>query len=97
MWNIIFWFYVFLDLLALLVFIDVILSWLLIFQINFRPKFIANIIDPIYKFIKNNIPTTIWPMDFTPIVAIFWLYFLKWLLLLLFPEISRMIQLYSSI
>lgn len=97
MLNIIFWIYIFLDILGLIIFIDVILSWLLIFQINFRPKFIASIVDPIYSIIKNNISTTIWIMDFTPIIVIFLIYFLKWLLLTLFPELSEMIQLYSNI
>jgi uncharacterized protein YggT (Ycf19 family) len=97
MLNIIFWIYIFLDILWLLIFIDVILSWLLVFKINFRPKFISSILDPIYNLVKNNIPTTIWIIDFTPIIVMFWIYFLKWLLLTIFPEVYEMIQLYSNI
>lgn len=97
MLNIVFWLYIFLDIISLFVFVDVILSWPMIFGINLRPQFLANIIDPIYKYIKNNISTTIWPMDFTPIVVIFWIYFLKILIISFFPEVSKMIQLYSGI
>jgi uncharacterized protein YggT (Ycf19 family) len=42
----------------------------MIFWLRIRPKFIANIIDPIYDFVKKHIPTTIWPLDFTPIFII---------------------------
>lgn len=94
--NIIFGLYIFLDILSLLVFVDVILSWLMIFWLNLRPQFLASIIDPMYNYVKSIISTTIWPMDFTPIIVIFWIYFLKILLIWFFPEISKMIQLYSS-
>lgn len=97
MTTIFLWIYIFLDILWLLVFVDVILSWLSIFQINIRPKFLANIIDSIYEFIKKNISTTIGPLDFTPIIVIFLIYFLKKLLIIFFPEISNLIQLYESI
>jgi len=95
MTTIFFWIYIFLDILWFLVFVDVILSWLSIFNINIRPKFLASIMDPIYNFVKKNISTTIGPLDFTPIIVIFWIYFLKVLLMILFPEISSLIQLYS--
>lgn len=97
MTTIFFWIYIFLDILWLLVFIDVILSWLSIFQINIRPKFLANIMDPIYEFVKKNISTNIGPLDFTPIIVIFWIYFLKMLIIIFFPEISNLVQLYGSI
>ncbi|MDD5770517.1 MAG: YggT family protein [Candidatus Gracilibacteria bacterium] len=93
----IFGLYIFFDIIGILVFIDVILSWLLIFQINFRPKFIANILDPIYKFVKSKIPTTIGIMDFTPIIVIIGIYFLKGLIIAFFPEVSNLIRLYSNI
>jgi uncharacterized protein YggT (Ycf19 family) len=56
------------DILKCTIIIDVILSWLAILWLNLRPKFIADIIDPIYKKIKNIIPTTFWPLEFVPIV-----------------------------
>jgi len=42
-----------------ILFIDIILSWLPLLGINFRPKFFSDIMDPIYKTIKDKIPTTI--------------------------------------
>jgi uncharacterized protein YggT (Ycf19 family) len=42
-----------------ILFIDIILSWLPLLGINFRPKFFSDIMEPFYKFIKDKIPTTI--------------------------------------
>ncbi len=84
--------FIFLELIFYVVFIDVIISWLLLFWINFRPKFIADIIDPMYKFVRSIIPTTFWPIDFTPIIIIIIIYFLRWLLFLLNPWIEDLIK-----
>ena len=51
-----------------ILFIDIILSWLPLIWLNFRPKFISDIMEPLYKTIKNKIPTTIWPIEFAPII-----------------------------
>jgi uncharacterized protein YggT (Ycf19 family) len=57
------------DILKRIILIDVILSWLIIFWVKLRPRFIASIIDPIYKKIKDIIPTTFWPLELAPIVV----------------------------
>jgi len=59
-----------------ILYVDIILSWLPLFWVNFRPKFVSDIMDPIYDFIKKKIPTTIWMLDFTPIIIIFIIIFL---------------------
>lgn len=41
-----------------------------------RPEFIASIIDPLYEAIKWKIPTTIWPLEFTPILVYIFVEFL---------------------
>lgn len=79
---------IFLELISYIVIIDVILSWLLLLWIRFRPRFIANIIDPLYLNVRKFIPTRFWPFDFTPIVIILLIMFMKWALYLLFPELS---------
>jgi len=79
---------IFIEILSYIVIADVILSWLTLFWLRFRPKFIADIIDPMYKNVKKIIPTTFWPMDFTPIVIILLLFFLKWTLFIIFPELQ---------
>lgn len=68
-------------LLKYILIIDIILSWLPLLWINFRPKFISDIMNPIYKNIKNIIPTTIWPVDFSPIIIIIIMAFLTSFLL----------------
>ena len=78
---------IFFKILTYIIFFDVILSWLSIFWLKIRPQFVANIIDPIYANIKKILPTTIWPIDFTPIVVIITIIFIEWLLYLMFPEL----------
>lgn len=94
--NLIFWAYIFLDILGIIVIVDVLLSWLWVFQIQFRPQFIAAILDPIYGFVRKNISTILWPFDFTALIVMFCLIFCKGLLLTLFPEISDLLQLYTN-
>jgi len=72
-----------------IIILDVILSWLTLFWLQIRPKFIADIIDPIYKNIKKIIPTSIWPVDFTPIVVIFTIIFIRWVLIIIFPDLAN--------
>lgn len=78
---------VLIEIISYIVIFDVILSWLPLIWINFRPKFIADIIDPLYKSVKRIIPTAIWPFDFTPIVIILLLIFIKGGLYIVFPEL----------
>jgi len=62
---------IFLELIQYLVIFDVILSWLMLAGIRFRPRFLASILDPLYKKTKEFIPTSLGPVDFTPIIIIF--------------------------
>ena len=78
---------IFFKILTYIIFFDVILSWLTIFWLKIRPQFVANIIDPIYNNIKKILPTTIWPIDLTPIVVIITIIFIEWLLYLMFPDL----------
>ena len=84
--------YILLELIWYLILLDVILSWLTLAGLQIRPKFISDIIDPFYKNIKSFIPTNIWPIDFTPIVAIIFIYFLHALIGLISPETIIYIQ-----
>ena len=79
---------IFLEIISYIVIFDVILSWLMLFWLKFRPKFISDIIDPLYENIKKIIPTSIWPLDFTPIIVIFMLIFIRWALFIIFPELK---------
>jgi uncharacterized protein YggT (Ycf19 family) len=76
------------EIISYIVIFDVILSWLTLLGIKFRPKFISDIIDPLYKNVRKIIPTNIWPFDFTPIVIIVLLMFIKGGLFILFPELQ---------
>ena len=82
----------FLDIIYYLVIFDVILSWLALAGIRFRPKIIADILNPVYKWVKKTIPTTFGWLDFTPIVIILLIAFLKWTLLIVFPEAATYIN-----
>ena len=75
-----------LEILTYFVIFDVILSWLALAWIK-RPAFVWSVLDPIYEMIKKYIPTTIWPFELTPIIVIFLFLFIKWIVILMFPEV----------
>jgi len=87
MTSIIFAIIIFLEIISYIIILDVILSWLTLFWLKIRPKFISDILDPIYKNIKKIIPTSFWPVDFTPIIVIMAIIFIKWALFILFPSV----------
>lgn len=78
----------FIDIFFYMILFSVIMSWLSLFWLNFKIKFIDNLIEPVFKFVKKNIPTTFWPFDFSPIIIIFILFFIRWLIVSFYPEIA---------
>ena len=88
--------YIFLELIQYLVFADVILSWLQLLWIRWRPQFLASIIDPLYSWVKKIIPTSMWPIDFTPIIILMVIFFLIWLVDLFFPGSFGLYKAYMS-
>lgn len=80
---------IFLKILQYLIFFDVILSWLAIFGIVIRLKFIRSILDPLYRLVKTYIPTRFGAFDFTPIVLIFLLMFLRGIILTSVPGLQE--------
>lgn len=84
--------FIFSELIVYMIFADVILSWLVLLWIKFRPKFIYWVLNPIYSNIKKYIPTSIWVIDFTPIVAIMIIILIQNLLLFIFPDIASQIK-----
>lgn len=77
------------DIIKYFVIFDVILSWLVLFWLRIRPKFVSDIIDPIYKKIRDIIPSSFWPLDFTPIIVIFLLLFIQGLIFSFDPSIQQ--------
>lgn len=90
--HLILWVSIFLSVLQFLVIFDVILSWLMLAWLKWRPKFLSDIIDPVYKSIRSAIPTSFWPLDFTPIIIIIGLWLLNNILFLFFPEVALIIE-----
>ena len=82
--------YIFVWALQMLVFADVILSWLRLAWANFRPQFIANIIDPLYVWIKKVIPTTIGPLELAPIIVIIATQLIAGTIAANYPEINAL-------
>lgn len=77
------------DLIKYIIILDVIMSWLAAFWLNIRPKFLSDIIDPLYSNIKKAIPTSFWPIDFTPIVILFILVIIKGIIQSFDPNIAQ--------
>lgn len=77
------------DIIKFFIIIDVILSWLVLFWLKIRPRFIWEIMDPLYKKVRDTIPSTFWALDFTPIILIFLLYFIKEIIFSIDPSIQQ--------
>jgi len=84
--TIIFTLLIFLELITYIVIFDIILSWLSLVWLKWRPDFVAHIIDPLYGKIRSILPTSLWPVDFTPIIIFIGITFIKGVLFILFPE-----------
>ncbi|MCD5380344.1 YggT family protein [Candidatus Gracilibacteria bacterium] len=75
-----------------LIFIDIILSWLSLVGLKVRPEFISSILDPLYIGIKGKVPTTIGPLDFTPIVILIFMELLVMFIYGLDSDVPRLIN-----
>lgn len=80
----------FLDFLFIFVIIDVVLSWLSLFWVRFRPRIFNEVLDPIYRSFKNNLPMTIGPFDFTPIAVLIVLQFALALIFSYSPDVKTL-------
>jgi len=88
--------YIFLNAIFYLIIFDVILSWLTLFWLRFRPNFLVQIIDPIYNTINKVIPTTFWMFRFDALIAILIIFFLQGLLVILFPWLENELIILSN-
>jgi uncharacterized protein YggT (Ycf19 family) len=94
--NFTFSIYIFLDFIKYLVIFHIILSWLANFWLNIKPSFLKSIIDPLYNGIKDLIPTTVWPLDFTGVIILLIVFFLTGLLETFFPGTLSYYNAYKS-
>ena len=85
---------VFAQLLIYIIIFDVIISWLAIFWVRIRPQFLADLIDPLYKFIREYLPTRFGPVDFTPIVFVIVLGLIQLMIFSHFPQIPAQLPNY---
>ncbi len=84
--------FIFLNLISLLIYIDIILSWFSLLWFYIKIKFIRDILDPIYNKIKSIIPTTIWIFDLTRLIVLILIILLQGFLLYLSPELRMFIH-----
>ncbi len=93
MTNLFFAIYIFFELIMWIILIDIVLSWLILFWVRFRPEFIRAVIDPVYKIVRKIIPTRIWVFDLTPIVVVlFIIYIIYPLLMIVHPPLYDFIK-----
>jgi len=87
---------IFLEIIFYLIILDIVLSWLSLLGLRYRPQFLSQIIDPIYKTINRFIPTTFGMFRFDALIAILLIIFLQGLLIMLIPwlwqELLRLSQ-----
>lgn len=68
---------IFIEILSYIIIADIVLSWISLVWLKFRPQFIADIIDPLYKNIKKIVTTNIWPFELAPILIMILLMLIK--------------------
>lgn len=78
---------IFFSLIEWIIIIDVILSWLVLFRINFRPRFIQSITIPMYEHVRRYIPSTFAGIDFAPLIIFIAIEFITKLLITLDPSV----------
>ena len=76
---------IFTDIIKYLIIFDIILSWLTLFWLKYRPAFLISIIEPIYTTISKYIPTKFWMFRFEALIAILMIYFIQELLIMTIP------------
>jgi hypothetical protein len=79
----------FIDFIIYLVLFDIILSWLRLLWINFRPTFVSNILDPLYNFINSKITTRFWPFRFDAFILVILLYLIQYFLISILPWLEQ--------
>ena len=79
----------FTDIILWLIFADIILSWLSLFWLRWRPSFLDSVVWPIYDFINKLIPTKFWMFRFDALIAIIALYFVQALLIANIPWLKQ--------
>lgn len=78
---------IFFSLIEWIIIIDVVLSWLVLFRINFRPRFIQAITIPMYETVRKYIPSTFAGIDFAPLIIFIAIEFATKLLIMLDPSV----------
>lgn len=79
----------FTDIILYLVFFDIILSWLTLLWLRWRPEFLSSIINPIYNFINNILPTNFWMFRFDALIVIIIIYIIQGLLVMNIPWLQQ--------
>ncbi|MDD5212974.1 MAG: YggT family protein [Candidatus Gracilibacteria bacterium] len=93
MLNLIFALIIFLEIISYLIIADVILSWLSLAGVKFRPAIISAILDPMYLNIKKVFPTTIGPLDLTPIIVLIAISIIETIIFNIFPQVGGLMSL----
>lgn len=82
---------IFLGLLRIIVFVDIITSWTILFWFELRINFIRSITLAIYNPIRRYIPTTFGPIDFVPFFVLFAIQILYNLIVYINPNILNLL------
>lgn len=81
LWNVLNFILIFLDLIRYLIYIDMILSFLALFWLNLKLQILRDLLDPIYLQIKKRVNTIVWPIELAPLIVIFAIYTIQFLII----------------
>jgi YggT family protein len=79
---------IFLSILRWVIILDIILSWSVLFGVRVQIPFVRSLLDPVYRFVRSNLPTTFSGLDFAPLIVLLGIYFLEGVVLSLNPGVT---------
>ena len=79
----------FTNIILYIIFFDIILSWLSILWLRWRPDLLRSTVDPLYNLIGKVVPTSFGMFRFDALIAIIFIYFIQGLLIMNIPWLGE--------
>ena len=88
-------FFVFLELIKWMIFIEIILSWISLLGLHIAIPFFSVVLIPIFERTRKIFPTALGPLDFTPVILLIAIYVIQSLIVQIVPSILLRIPSFS--
>ena len=79
----------FTNIIIYIIIFDIILSWLSLLWLRWKPEFLRSIVEPLYVFINKIVPTTFGMFRFDALITLIIIYFIQGLLFINIPWLKE--------